>query len=58
MWDVKFGSGFRIRIRSDYHKIDGKFSRQRCLDLDLDPVCSERLDPVPVNNKPDQKLWL
>ena len=59
MWDVKFGSGFRIRIRSDYHKIDGKFSRQRCLDPDPDPVCPERLDPDPdpdpVNIRPDPK---
>ena len=27
-----------------HHKIDGKFSKQRC----LDPVCPERLDPDPV----------
>ena len=31
-----------------HRKIDGKFSRQRCLDPDLDPVCHERLDPDPV----------
>ena len=38
-----------------HHKIDGKFSRQRCLDpdpvfkkcMDPDPVCPERLDPDP-----------
>ena len=37
----------------NHHKIDGKFSRQRCLDpypvlkknMDPDPVCPERLDP-------------
>ena len=37
-----------------HHKIDGQFSRQRCLDPDpvfkkcMDPVCPERLDPDPV----------
>ena len=33
--------------------MDGKFSRQRC--LDPDPVCPERLDPDPVNIRPDPK---
>ena len=32
----------------NHHRIDGKFSRQRCLDPDPDPVCHERLDPDPV----------
>ena len=50
-------AGLRIRIRcfrpDPDHKIDGKFSRQRCLDpvfkkcMDPDPVCPERLDPDP-----------
>ena len=52
-----------------HHKIDGKFSRQRCLDpdpdqvcperLDPDPVCPERLDPDsdPVNIRPDPQPW-
>ena len=48
-------------------KIDGKFSRQRCPDpdvfpgsgsgpekiMDPDPICPERLDPDPVNIRPD-----
>ena len=37
------------KIIKYHHKIDGKFSRQRC----PDPVCSERLDPDPVNIRPD-----
>ena len=28
------------------------------LDLDLDPVCPERMDPEPVNIRPDLKPWL
>ena len=51
---------FLIKI---HHKIDGKFSRHRCLDPDPvcserlypdpDPVCPERLNPDPVNIRPD-----
>ena len=43
----------------NHHKIDGKFSRQRCLDPDPDPVCPERLDPDPdlVNIRPDPQPW-
>ena len=51
-----------------HHKIDGKFSRQRCLDpdpvfkkcMDPDLVCPERLypEPDPVNIRPDpQPCW-
>ena len=40
------------------HKIDGKFSRQRCLDPDPDPVCPERLDPDRFNIRPDPQPWL
>ena len=52
-----------ISSHNHHHKIDGKFSRQRCLDpdcperLDPDPVCPERLDPDPVNIIPDPKPW-
>ena len=48
-----------------HHKIDGKLSRQRCMDpgsgfglekiMDLDPVCPERLDPDSDNIRPDPK---
>ena len=60
------GSGFQISLDQQFliknlHKIDGKFSRQRCLDPDPDPVCPERLDPDtgpdPVNIRPDPQPW-
>ena len=43
-------------MTKDHKKIDGKFSRQRC--LDPDPVCPERLDQDPVNIRPDPKPCL
>ena len=41
-----------------HHKIDGKFSRQRCLDPDpdRDPVCPERLDPDPDPEKFENRI--
>ena len=55
----------RQKFLKNYHKIDGKFSRQRCLDpdpdsvlkkiMDPDPICPERFDPDPVNIRPDPK---
>ena len=49
----------QVFLIKNHNKIDGKFSRQRCLDPDPDPVCPESLDPNPVNVRPNPKtcLW-
>ena len=43
-----------LRIRSDPACFPG-FGSGFQISLDLDPFCSESLDPDPVNNRPDPK---